>query len=88
MTGAWPSSIIVSDITAGRTMRIAGKNGRALRHALDFSPDGRWLATAFHLFETNVSIFALDENTAVKRAKQLVGRSLTEQERLEFQIPE
>lgn len=86
--GAGDSPIYVSYLPSGETMRIDGKVGRNYWESAEFSPDGRWLAIANQDWGINcVRLFEMDENSAILRGKQLVGRELTESERIEFGIP-
>ena len=86
VSGAGFDPIVVSYLPTGGTMRIDGQLGRP--RGIDFSPDGRWLATPTGDWGLRgVRLWEMDVDSAVQRGKRLVGRELTDKERIEFGVP-
>lgn len=54
---------------------------------LAFSPDNRWLVTGAMGGSTRIQLWLLDSEDLVQLAKTVAGRSLTADERTQFEVP-
>ena len=79
-----PSSVWVTRLPTGQTMRLDRVYGHVGDHRMSFSPDNRWLATATSMYAKEIRFWDMDVDRLIERAKRLAGRELTREERTEF----